>query len=341
MMAIYENIWYLVLCVSVIFYTVLDGFDLGVGALHLFARDDRERRVFLNAIGPVWDGNEVWLIIIFGGMFAGFPAAYATICESFYTLIMILLAAIIFRAVAIEFRSKVEHKKWRFAWDVIFSFSSILMAFIIGVIMANLIQGIPLDQNGDFVGTFGGFFTPYSILLGFTACALFAMHGAVFLLMKTEGTLHDHVRKWINPAIVVFLIFYVMTTLATLMYMPHMLKMMRSAPWLFVVALIAMLAIANVPRCIYKGNDGFAFISSSCCIAFLFFLFGIGIYPNLVRSSINPEHFSLNLYNAGAAASTYKVILTVACIGVPLVLAYGFWIYRIFRGKVTLDDTSY
>jgi len=340
-MAIYENIWYLVICISVVFYTVLDGFDLGVGALHLFARDDRERRVFLNAIGPVWDGNEVWLIIIFGGMFAGFPAAYATICEAFYTLIMILLAAIIFRAVAIEFRSKIESKNWRFAWDIIFSFSSILMAFIIGMIMANLIQGIPLDENGDFVGSFSTFFSPYSILLGFTACALFAMHGAVFLLMKTEGSLHDHVRKWINPAIVVFLIFYVMTTLATLMYMPHMLKMMRSAPWLFAIALIAMLAIANVPRCIYKGNDGWAFISSSCCIAFLFFLFGIGIYPNLVRSSINPEHFSLNLYNAAAAVPTFKVILTVACIGVPLVLAYGFWIYRIFRGKVTLDDTSY
>jgi cytochrome d ubiquinol oxidase subunit II len=340
-MAIYENIWYLIICISVVFYAVLDGFDLGVGALHLFARDDKERRIFLNAIGPVWDGNEVWLIIIFGGMFAGFPSAYATICETFYSLIMILLAAIIFRAVAIEFRSKVENRKWRYLWDLIFSLASILMAFIIGVIMANLIRGIPLDQEGNFYGNFIDFFSPYAILLGLTACALFAMHGAVFLLMKTEGALHDHIRKWVSPAIIVFLMFYLMTSLATVMYMPHMLDRMRAAPWLFIVVVCAMLSIANVPRCIHKGDDGWAFISSSSAIAFLFFLFGIGIYPNLVRSSINPADYSLTLYNAAAAPSTLKVILIVACIGVPLVLAYGFWIYRIFRGKVKLSDTSY
>lgn len=340
-MAILENIWYLVICVSVILYTILDGFDLGVGALHLFARDDRERRVFLNAIGPVWDGNEVWLIIVFGGLFAGFPAAYATICEAFYNLIMILLAAIIFRAVAIEFRSKVERKRWRHVWDYVFSVSSILMAFIIGVMMANLVEGIPLDQNGDFVGVHWNFFSPYAILLGVTAIALFSMHGAIFLLMKTEDALHSHVRRWVNPTIVFFLICYFVTTLATLFYMPHMLDRMRSVPWLFVVAILSMLSIANVPRCLHKGNDGFAFLSSCGCIAFLFILFGIGIYPNLVRSSINPAEYSITLYNASASLPALKVILTVACIGVPIVLAYGFWIYRIFRGKVKLDANSY
>jgi len=340
-MAVYEHIWYLVLCASVIFYTVLDGFDLGVGALHLFARNDDERRVFLNAIGPVWDGNEVWLVIIFGGMFAGFPAAYATICEAFYTLIMILLAAVIFRAVAIEFRSKVENPSWRHIWDVIFSIASIVMAFAIGVIMGNLIQGIPLDHEGTFLGNFWGFFTPYTILLGFTSCSLFAMHGAVYLLMKTEGSLHDHIRKWINPSILVFLIFYVSATLATLLYMPHMMATMRTNPYLFIVALAAMLAIANVPRCIHRGWDGWAFLSSSSSIAFLFFLFGIGIYPNLVRSSLEPDAYSLTLFNSAAGESTLKVIFTVACIGVPLVLAYGFWIYRIFSGKVKLGEMSY
>ncbi|MCY3975381.1 MAG: cytochrome d ubiquinol oxidase subunit II [Simkaniaceae bacterium] len=335
------EIWYCVICISVIFYAVLDGFDLGVGALHLLAGTDGERRVFLNAIGPVWDGNEVWLIIVFGGLFAGFPSAYATICEAFYTPIMVLLAAVIFRATAIEFRSKVTHTGWRSTWDVIFSLASIVTAFLIGMIIANLIRGIPLDRNGDIAGTFSGFFSLYSVLLGLTSCSLFAMHGAVFLLMKVEGALRDRLLRRVNPAIFVFVTFYILTTLATLLYMPHMSATMRRTPPLFVVAVIAALAIANVPRSIGKGNDGFAFLSSSVAIIFLCSLFGIGLYPNLVRSTVDPTRNSLTLYNAAAAEGTLKVILTVACIGVPLVLAYGVWIYRIFRGKVRIDEMSY
>lgn len=341
MTPILENIWYLVLCLSVVFYTVLDGFDLGVGALHFFARNDYERRVFLNAIGPVWDGNEVWLVIVFGGMFAGFPLAYATICEIFYTLIMILLTAIIFRAVAIEFRSKIKSRQWRLIWDATFSLSSILVAFIIGVIMGNLIRGVPIDQYGDFHGNFWGFFSPYTIFLGVTSVALFMMHGAIFLLMKTEGALYDHIRRWINPMIIFFVMCYVIATIGTLLSMPHMIDVMLRHLWLFTVALLAVFAIANIPRCIHRAKVGFAFLSSCLSIALLFALFGIGIYPNLVRSSIDPEKNSLTLYNAAAAPSTLKVILIVASIGVPLVLAYGFWIYRIFRGKVIVESTSY
>ena len=162
----FQVIWYAVIGISVIMYTVLDGFDLGVGCLHLFTRSDQERRLMLNAIGPVWDGNEVWLIIVFGAMFVGFPPVYATICSAFYFIIMILLMGLMIRAVAIEFRSKQESKGWRRFWDCMFSIGSYVIAFIIGVLMGNIIVGVPIDQNEVFQGSFAGFFTPYTIRWG-------------------------------------------------------------------------------------------------------------------------------------------------------------------------------
>lgn len=341
LLQIFHIIWYLVIGVSVVLYTVLDGFDLGVGCLHLFARDDVERRVMLNAIGPVWDGNEVWLIIIFGGLFVGFPSIYATICSAFYNLIMILIMGLMIRAVAIEFRSKQESKRWRHVWDVLFSISSYMIAFCIGVMMGNLITGIPLDSGGNFVGTFTGFFNAYTVLVGLLGIAVFSMHGSIYMLMKTEGSLHDHIRKWVNPSIIVFVVFYIATTFVTLLYLPHMTHMMRNVPWLFLIALLTMFSIANVPFCVNKGYDGWAFISSSLTIALLFVLVGVGTYPNMVRSSMDPAQFSLDLFSAAASMATMKVVLTVAVIGVPLVLAYGWWVYHIFRGKVSIDDMSY
>ncbi len=145
-----ETLWYGVIGVAALFYVVLDGFDLGVGALHLLARNDTQRRVFLNAIGPVWDGNEVWIVIVMGGLFAGFPNAYATIFSGFYTLLMFLIAGLIFRAAAIEFRSKRESSIWRNLWDVVFAFSSILVAFILGVLIGNMVEGIPLNASQIF-----------------------------------------------------------------------------------------------------------------------------------------------------------------------------------------------
>lgn len=341
LLPLFQFIWYLVLGVSVVFYTVLDGFDLGVGCLHLFTKNDTDRRVMLNAIGPVWDGNEVWLVIIFGGMFVGFPPVYATVCSAFYTLIMILVAGLMIRAVAIEFRSKQESKLWRRIWDVLFSCASYVIAFSIGVIMGNLIAGIPIDQNGDYLGGFSDFFTPYTILVGLTGVAVFMMHGTVYMLMKTEGEMHERVRRWLKPTIMTFIALYIVTTLATILWMPHMLDIMRHIHWVFIVGVLALVAIISVPLTVRKGKDGWAFIFSCLSIALLFALFGLGTYPNLVRSTLDPHASSLTLWNAGASLPTMKVILTVAVIGVPLVLAYGWWIYRIFRGKVRIDETSY
>ena len=333
-------IWYAVLGFSVIAYTVLDGFDLGVGILHFFTRKDNDRRIFLNAIGPVWDGNEVWLVIVGGALLAGFPPVYAALCSGFYNLVMLLLAALIFRAVAIEFRSKQPSKRWRFAWDSIFSFASLIIAFGVGVVLGNLVQGLPINEHKEFVGTLALFFRPYPLLLGVTSVALFMMHGAIYLVMKTEGTLHDRLREWANRTMIFFAIMYFFLTVATLIYMPFMAERFRDMPWLVVIAALAMLAFANIPREFSKGNDGRAFLSSCSVIGLLVLLFGIGTYPYLIISSIDPVN-SLTIFNTSSSKLTLTFLLIIVLIGVPLVLAYGACIYRIFRGKVKIGPTSY
>ncbi|MCH9630825.1 MAG: Cytochrome bd-I ubiquinol oxidase subunit 2 [Chlamydiia bacterium] len=336
-----ELIWYCVICLSVVAYVILDGFDLGVGMVHLFTSHDEERRLMLNAIGPVWDGNEVWIIIVGGGLLAGFPAAYATLCSAFYVPFMIFLAGIIFRAVSIEFRSKLHSMRWRHFWDAMFSISSYVISFVLGVLLGNLVKGIPIDAEGVFHGSFWSFFTPYTILMGITGIALFMMHGCIYLAMKTEGEFHNKVSVWSISTMVFFIISYVTLTLGTLTFMPHMHDLMREMPYLYAIGLCAMLLIANIPRCLRKHEGGWAFLSSAGAIFFLLVLFGMGVYPNLIRSSMDPVLNSITLYNAASSKYTLRIILTVAGIGVPLVIAYGWWIYRIFRGKVKLDTWSY
>lgn len=338
---IFQFIWYLIIGVSVVLYTVLDGFDLGVGCLHPFAKGDHQRRLMLNAIGPVWDGNEVWLIIVFGGMFVGFPPVYASICSAFYSLIMILIAGLMIRAVSIEFRSKHASPTWRTFWDGMFSIGSYVIAFTIGVVLGNLIVGIPIDPEGEFLGSFFGFFTPYTILVGLMGTAVFMMHGAIYMLMKTEGEMHERVRKWVNPSIMVFIALYLVTTFMTLVYKAHMIDLMKRIPYLFGVGVLTLLAIMCVPYFVHRKKDGTAFIFSSLSITFLIGLFGLGTYPYMVRSSINNGIDSLTLFNSAASIETMRVVLLVALIGVPLVLAYGYWIYKIFRGKVKIDEASY
>jgi len=336
-----EAMWYVVIGASVMFYVILDGFDLGVGALHLLAKDDHQRRLLLNSIGPVWDGNEVWIVIVVGGLFAGFPDVYASLLSGFYTLIMVLLMGLMFRAAAIEFRSKHESKGWRSLWDGVFSLASILVAFLLGLMLGNVIQGIPLDATQDFVGTFSDFFRPYSILVGITAIALFSMHGSIYLAMKTEGEAHDLVRRWILPSIFFFFLCYLATTIATIIIVPHMTQFLSDFPLLIVVPILALIAIINVPYQIRKKQDGWAFISSSVAIILLLSLFAFGTFPILVLSTLEPQTHSLTIYNTASSHSTLKTLLIFAAIGIPLILCYGFFVYRTFRGKVKLDRTSY
>ena len=184
-------VWFVLVGVLFTGYALLDGFDLGVGALHLFTKTDEDRRIMLNAIGPVWDGNEVWLVTGGGALFAAFPIVYATVFSGFYFAFMLLLAALIFRAVAIEFRSKQPMRWWRQMWDCGFFGGSVLSGFLIGVAMGNIAWGVPIDARGEFAGTFLGLLHPYALLLGVTTVALFMMHGAIYVVMKTEGSLHD------------------------------------------------------------------------------------------------------------------------------------------------------
>ena len=333
-------LWYLVVGFSIIAYTVLDGFDLGVGMLNFFTKKDYDRRVFLNAIGPVWDGNEVWLVILGGTLLAGFTPVYAALCSGFYTLLMVLLAALVFRASAIEFRSKESSKRWRATWDFVFSFSSLIIALGIGVVLGNLVQGLPINQEMEFVGSLSLFLRPYPLLLGLTSVSLLMMHGAIYLVMKTEGELHDRLRIWATRCMIFFAIMYFFLTVATLTYMPHMVARFREMPWLMAIAGLAALAFANIPREFNKGNDGFAFISSCSVIALLIAIFGIGTYPYLIVSSLDVNQ-SLTIFNTSFSSLTLEILLIIVAIGVPLVLAYGWWIYKIFKGKVKIGSTSY
>jgi cytochrome d ubiquinol oxidase subunit II len=335
-----NTVWFILIAIMLAGYAILDGFDLGIGALHLLVHKDDERRIMLNSIGPVWDGNEVWLVTGGGALFAAFPEVYATVFSGFYNAIILLLFMLIFRAVAIEFRSKRPMKWWRNTWDFAFSLASILIAFTMGIALGNIIAGIELGPDKEYVGTFWDLITPYTVLVGITTVALFMMHGSIYGVLKTEGELQNKLKGWINNTIIFFVICYVTTTMATLIYYPDMAKHFKEMPALFIVALINMLAIANVPREIYHQREFLAFLSSAISIATLIALFAIGIFPNIVLSNPNPE-YSLTIYNSASSEKTLTIMLIIAAIGFPFVLAYTISIYWIFRGKVKLTNMSY
>lgn len=335
-----NSIWFVLVGILFTGYAVLDGFDLGVGALHLFTKTDEERRTMINSIGPVWDGNEVWLVTAGGALFAAFPNVYASVFSGFYLAFMLFLYTLIFRAIAIEFRSKQPMDWWRLTWDISFSMASILSSFLIGVVLGNIVWGVPMRADGELDGTFLGLLHPYALLVGVTTVALFMMHGAIYAAMKTEGSFHDTIRKWVYRAIAFFIVCYAATTLATLWYVPRMVETIQHHPILFAIPLLNLLAILNIPRAINLQRDFSAFLSSCAAIVALLGLFGIGMYPYLVYSNPHPE-YSLTIYNAASSPKTLKIMLGMACLGVPLVLAYTASIYWIFRGKVKLDSSSY
>lgn len=333
-------IWFLLLGILLTVYAILDGFDLGVGALHLFTKTDHERRLMINSIGPIWDGNEVWLVTGGGAMFAAFPEVYSSVFSGMYEAIILLLVVIIFRAVSIEFRSKHESTKWRKSWDIGFGVSSILIAFIFGVALANVITGLPIGQNRDFNLSLFELLSPFSILVGFTTVSLFAMHGSIYVVMKTEDELQEKVKKWVNNSIILFVMSYVTTTMMTLIYYPHMAKPFTTYPELFIIAFLNMLTIANIPREINKKNYFHAFISSSMSIVASMVLVGIGLFPNLVISNINPI-YNLTIYNSASSKMTLEIMFFIALVSAPAIVAYTSYIYWVFRGKVKIDSRSY
>lgn len=335
-----KDVWFLLVGVLLIGYAILDGFDLGVGSLLLFAKTDKDRRILLNSIGPVWDGNEVWLVTGGGALFAAFPDVYATVFSGFYLALILLLVGLIFRAVAIEFRSKEASRTWRQLWDVSFCVASILIPVLMGVALGNIVVGIPVDATKEYTGGFFNLLNPYALICGVTTLSLFMMHGAIYLVLKTEGELQAQAKQWVKSGIIFFGVMYGMLTIATFVFAPHMADKIREQPWLFVLPLLSLLAIANIPREMSRGQETLAFASSCFSIASLMGLFGLGQFPNMVPSSTDPK-FSLTIYNASASEATLTIMFTIALIGMPFVLFYTIAIYRVFRGKVQENALHY
>lgn len=340
-MAYLNEIWFVLLGVLLTGYAVLDGFDLGVGILHPFVtKNDKEKRILMNAIGPLWDGNEVWLVTFGGAMFAAFPNAYASVFSAFYTAFMMLLCAIIFRAVSMEFRSKQPYRLWRAFWDGAFFLSSFLIALLFGVAVGNAMQGIAIDVNGNYQGTFWDFLNPFSILVGLMVVVLFAMHGGIFLVFKTGGELRVRISRGIWASYVALLVLYLITSVYANLTIPYATMNFRHFPAAWIMPLLNAAAIVAIPVFLLKKRPGAAFMASSFTIAAFIFLFGFALAPYMVHSTLGPE-CNITIYNAAASQKTLGIMLIIAGIGMPLVLCYTVIIYRVFRGKVELGAESY
>jgi cytochrome d ubiquinol oxidase subunit II len=336
----YPTWWFLVTGALFSGYVILDGFDLGAGAWHLFFRKEESRRIALNAIGPVWDGNEVWLVIGGGALFAGFPVLYATLFSAMYIPFMLFLAFLIFRAVSIEFRSKEPMLWWRKLWDYCYCISSAMLAFLLGVVLGNVLRGIDIGKGFEYAGTWTQFLNPYAILVGITSLSLFMVHGAIYLAMKTEGRLFIRITLLLKRAISFFVVSFVITTLATLIIIPHLSDHLLNNPLLFGVPLLAFLSIANIPRLVSKKNYRGAFLFSSLTMSLLLILVAIELYPVLLISTLDPA-YNITISNAASSVRTLKIMMLIVAIGAPLVGLYTLFVYRTFRGKVKLDETSY
>ena len=332
--------WFSIVGLLLSGYAMLDGFDLGVGIVHFTARTDTERRIFLNSIGPLWDGNEVWLVTFGGALFAAFPEAYATAFSAFYLPFMALLCALIFRAVSMEFRSKAAWPWWRTFWDLSFCVSCTACSFLFGVAVGASMMGLPIDVDHEFQGHLGHFLSFYPCLVGCFVVALFAMHGTIYLYVKTEGDLQKRLHGLMWKTFGIFLALYLFTTIYTLIELPHAVKNFRVHSIAWVAVILNILAIANIPRAIYQGRPLYAFFSSACTISALTFLFGAALYPNLMVSSLDPA-WSLTIYNAASSVKTLEFMRIIAFVGMPFVISYTAVVYWLFRGKVKLNATSY
>ena len=334
-------IWYILFVVIISGYLILDGFDLGVGILHPFAaKTDEERRISLNSIGPIWDGNEVWLVLGGGVLFAAFPVVYASLFTGFYAAMMLVLLFLILRTVAIEFRSKRESPRWRSLWDIVFSLSSALLALLFGVAFGNILSGVPLNAQGYItINTVLDLLHPFALLMGVTTIALLALHGAIYLNLKTTGDMQARVQKWIPLLMGAFAV------LAAIVVAWMFINQFPSATvylqgWPLILPIIAAVAFAGIFVMQKRGNEFAAFVCSAVFIAFGLYSLGVGLFPNLLLSTTNPQ-YNLTIYNAASQDNTLTVMLIIALIGMPFVLIYSAGVYYIFRGKVRLSPHSY
>ncbi len=336
-----NNVWFVLFAGIVTAYMILDGFDLGVGILHPFtARDDAERRLSLNSIGPMWDGNEVWLVLVGGVLFGAFPIAYAALFSGFYPAMMLVLLTVILRAVSIEFRGQREGARWRSTWDVIFCVASVGLSLLLGVAFGNIISGVPLDQQGVItIGSILDLLHPFALLVGATTIAMLAMHGAVYLNLKTEGEVQQRARRALPRLMGLFAILAVVTVvfMEASDYDP---VSVYTRVWPYIFPLGALAAFVGVWYCVRRDQEIRAFVCSAAVIALSIFSVGVGLFPNLLISTTNPQ-YNLTVSNAASSSNTLTVLFIIAVIGLPFVLLYTGGVYYIFRGKVRLSSESY
>jgi cytochrome bd ubiquinol oxidase subunit II len=322
-------LWFILITILWTGFFILEGFDLGVGMLHVFVgRDDAERRAVINTIGPLWDGNEVWLIVAGAAMFAAFPDWYATMFSAFYLALVLLLVALILRGVSFEYRGKSPNKHWRDTWSWLLSISSLLVAFILGIALGDLLHGLPINSSHEYTGSFWDIFQPYGILTGITLVAICVMHGASFITMKTTDELRDRawrIAKWVSPVTVLLVWAFIGWT--------HVEA--HGGAFLNVIELIACLAVIAAAWEIWGDRHGWAFSMSTITIASSIITLFVDLYPRVMVSSTNPA-YSLTANNSASPQYTLKLMSVIALVLLPIVLGYQAWTYYVFRQRVSV-----
>jgi cytochrome d ubiquinol oxidase subunit II len=343
------TIWFCLVSVMLAGYVILDGFDLGAGILHLFvAKRDEERRAVLASIGPVWDGNEVWLLAAGGTLYFAFPGLYASGFSGFYLALMIVLWLLILRGIAIEFRSHVESELWGAFWDVVFSAASALLAIFYGAALGNVVRGVPVDSSGYFFlplwtnlqpGADAGIIDWYTLLIGLAAFTALALHGALWVALKTEGALHDRANRVAGTLWVILLPLAVAISVASFQVQPHLLASFRERPWGAIFPVISAAGLLAV-RLFLTRRSPAAFLSSGGFILGLLCSAAFGLYPNVLPSNLDPSQ-SLTIENVSAAAYGLRIGLYWFVPAFALALGYSVFVYRHFAGKVRLGPDGY
>ena len=332
----FQITWFILWGVLWAVYFMLDGFDFGVGILHSFiGKTEGEKKTIIRTIGSVWNGNEVWLVTAGGATFAAFPTTYALMFSYLYTPLLLILFALIFRGVALEFRGKVDSDGCKKGWDIAIFHGSFLPALLLGVAFGNIFQGIPMDANG-YHGTLFTLLNPYGILTGLLFVLLFIVHGTLWLTVKTNGELSKRAssvtdKTW-YALLVVAVLFLIYTAFATNLYKNYL-----DNPVWFAIPAAAVLALLGIKIFAVKGAYLKAFYSSCLTILTVTFTGIIGLYPNLIPSSID-KNYSLTIFNSSSSPYTLKIMTVVAVLFVPVVIAYQIWVYRVFRNKITVSE---
>jgi cytochrome d ubiquinol oxidase subunit II len=342
-----QMLWFWLVSVMVAIYAVMDGFDFGAGALHLFvARGDAERRQVLGAIGPLWDGNEVWLLAAGGAMFLAFPRLLASGFSGFYLALFMVVWALILRGIAIEFRSHVQDAMWRAFWDFVFAFASVLLPVLLGAALGNVVRGVPLDRGGYFqiplftdfsTGNPVGILDWYTVLMGVLVLAALTGHGALFLAWKTEGPVHERCRLAAGVLWPALVLLTLAATWATAEVNPAVYRNLPGAPLGWAGMALFLGGLAAVFTGLGRGRFLAAFLGSSAFILGLLAATAAGIWPVMLRSTLDPAA-SLTAYNASAGEGGLRAGLAWWVIGFPLAILYFACLFRIHRGKVRAPE---